>query len=76
MEQDDKCNLVHSLKIQLDRKDKVIKKMEDQIKEFEAEKIVYFEIQEKFDKLYHLGVIDSAGDFIPYHPDEEVKDMM
>ena len=50
--------------------------MENQIKEFEAEKIVYFETQEKFYKFYHLGVIDSAGDFIPYHPDEEEKDIM
>ena len=76
MERDDKCNLVHSLENQLDRKDKVIKKMEDQIKEFEAEKIIYFETQEKLDKLYHLGVIDNAGDFIPYHPDEEENDIM
>ena len=76
MERDDKCNLVHSLENQLDRKDKVIQKMEDQIKEFEAEKILYFETQEKFDKLYHLGVIESAGDFISYHQDEEEKDMM
>ena len=69
MERDDKCNLVHSFENQLDRKDKVIKKIEDQIKEFKDEKIVYFKTQLKFDKLYHLGVIDSAGDFILYHPD-------
>ena len=49
--------------------------MEKQIKEFEAEKIVYFETQEKLDKLYQLGVIDSGGDYIPFNPDEEEKDM-
>ena len=49
------------------------KKMEKQIKEFVAEKIVYFETQEKLDKLYQLVVIDSWGDYIPFNPDEEEK---
>ena len=75
IERDDKCNLVHSLENQLEKRDKAIKKMEKQIKEFEAEKIVYFETQEKLDKLYQLGVIGSGGDYIPFNPDEEEKDM-
>ena len=47
--------------------------MEKEIKQFEAEKIIYFESQQKLDKLYHLGVIDSAGEYMAYHPDEEEK---
>ena len=50
--------------------------MEKEIKQFEAEKIIYFESQQKLDKMYHLVVIDSAGEYIAYHPlDEEEKDM-
>ena len=49
--------------------------MEKEIKEFETEKIVYFEAQNRLDKLYNLGVIDSAGEYIAYHPDEEEKEM-
>ena len=41
--------------------------MEKEIKEFEA--------QNRLDKLYNLGVINSAGEYIAYHPDEEEKDM-
>ena len=75
MERDDKCTLIHSLENQIEKRDKSIKKMEKEIKEFEAEKIVYFEAQEKLDKLYQLEIIDSGGEYIPYHPNEEEKDM-
>ena len=49
--------------------------MEKEIKEFEAEKIEYFEAQNRLDKLYNLRVIYTAGEYIAYHLDEKEKNM-
>ena len=57
------------------KRDKVMKKMYNQIKEFEQEKIIHFETQEKLDKLYQYGVIDSAWNYILHFIDKEKKDM-
>ena len=51
-------------------KEKAIEELKDQIEEFEKLKMNYFEDRSKLSKLYEMGVIDSKGDYVPYHPDD------
>ena len=64
-----------SLEKQISIKDREIQKMKNQIQEFEDQKLDFIHSQDKLDKLYQLGIIDSAGDYIPYKPDGRENEM-
>ena len=57
------------------KQEKVISKLQQQIEHFEKQRQDFFEAQDKLDKLYQLGVIDSAGDPILAKPDGEENNM-
>ena len=40
------------------------------IKEFEKQNLKMIENENKFAKLYELGIIDSNHDYVPFHPNE------
>ena len=44
--------------------DKSIVIMEKELKEFEEEKIAYFDFKHRFDKLFNFWVINRAGEYI------------
>ena len=58
------------------KEEKVISKLQQQIEYFEKQQRQdFFEAQDKLDKLYQLGLIDSAGDPILAKPDDEENNM-
>ena len=50
--------------------DKKVVELSAKIREFEKQKLKHIENENKLANLYEFGVIDSAGDFIPFHPNE------
>ena len=57
------------------KQEKVISKLKQQIEHFEKQRQYFFEAQDKLDKLYQLGVIDSTDDPILAKPDDEENNM-
>ena len=50
---------------------KAIDELKEQIEKFESLKVKFIEDEDKLHRLYEMGIIDSAGDFIPYKSDDE-----
>ena len=61
---------VNKLTKENDIMDKKVVELSAKIREFERQKLKHIENENKLANLYELGVIDSAGDFIPFHPNE------
>ena len=56
-------------------KEKLIASLKKKIVDFENEELVYMEDRAKLAKLYEIGLIDSSGDPILAHPDDDPDEM-
>ena len=64
MERDDKEKSLVTLQKLNEQKDKAISKMEQQLKDYELQKLDLIDSEEKLAKLYHMGIIDSNGEYL------------
>ena len=57
------------------RKGEINWKFKEKIIDFENEKLEYLNDRAKLAKLFDLGIIDSSGDPLLYHPDNDQDEM-